>query len=198
MKLIFLDTETGGLRADTHALLSIGAVVIETLPGSIRTISEFHVWVSPHPNTAVSSGSFKASGEEWATIGGEFREDESVALQQFLEWLEPHKGLPIFAHNAAFDRDFMAAAIRRSASGHDWAKEITGRHANWICTIGIANLLIATGKMARPDSGLSLDSLCAFLRLPGRQSLTNGHDALEDANVGATLAVNLLRIGGMI
>lgn len=198
MKFIFLDTETGGLRADTHALLSIGAVAIEALPGSIRTISEFECWVRPHPDMAVSGGALKVNGEEWGTIGAEWREDESIALQQFFEWLEPYRGLPIFAHNAPFDRDFMAAAIRRSASGHDWAKEITGRHANWLCTIGISNLLIATGKMARPDSGLSLDSLCEFLRLPGRQSLTRGHDALEDANVGAALAANLLRLGGML
>jgi DNA polymerase III epsilon subunit-like protein len=184
--------------ANTHALFSIGAVAVEASFDCIRTISEFEVWIAPHPDTSVSSGSFKANGETWATIGAEWREDESIALQQFFEWLEPYRSLPIFAHNAPFDRDFLSAAIRRSASGHDWAKEITGRHANWICTIGLANLLIATGKMARPNSGLSLDSLCEFLRLPGRQSLTNGHDALEDAQVGAVLAVNLLKLGRML
>jgi DNA polymerase III epsilon subunit-like protein len=186
---IFIDTETGGLTAGQAALLSLGAVAFEVDAQGAWGIDEFSCLIKPHKDTTVSRGALDVQGISWASLDSLARIDEAEALVRFGEWWDDYRNLPMFAHNAPFDRDHLGAAIRRSASRHDYLPSITGRHANWNCTIGWANLLIAKGKMTRPENGLSLDSLAAHLGVHGRTA--KGHDSLEDARIGVRIVGKL-------
>lgn len=196
MRGIFLDCETGGFDPRTHALLSLGAVAFEVDTQGAWVLDEFALSVAPHKDTAVSEGALAVQGVSWASLEHSSRVEECEALLRFGSWLADFPGLSIFAHNAQFDRDFLTAAINRSASGNDILRPLCGRHAPWCCTIAWANLLIAFKCMERPAKGLSLDSLAAHLQVQGRQA--GGHDALEDARIGVRCVGKMARIGGWV
>ncbi len=196
MKGIFVDLETGGLTAGQSALIALGVVVFEVDTQGSWVLDEFSLLVAPHKETTVSHAALWMQGVSWPVLDSPARIDESEALMRFGEFLAPYRGLPLFAHNAPFDRDHLAAAIKRSASGHDWLHEITGRHANWVCTLNLANTLTAFGCMERPEGGFSLDRLAAHLGVQGRSG--KGHDALEDAQVGVRCVGKLARIAGWV
>jgi DNA polymerase III epsilon subunit-like protein len=196
MRGVMVDLETGGLAAGQSALLALAAVVFEVDAQGAWVLDEFSCLVEPHKETAVSDAALAVQGVSWASLESSARIDESEALLRLGEFLAPFRGLPLFAHNAPFDRDHLGAAIKRGASGHDWLGELTGRHASWVCTLNLANALTAFGCMERPDGGFSLDRLAAHLGVQGR--LGKGHEALEDAQIGVRCVGKLSRIAGWV
>ncbi len=91
------------------------------------------------------------------------------------EWEEWFEGLPMVAHNAAFDSRCIAAACR--VYGLD-KPEI------WLDTLAEARRSIPRGMLASK----SLDSLCDFFGIP----LECHHNALNDALACAKLGIILL------
>lgn len=91
---------------------------------------------------------------------------------EWTEWLEE---LPLVAHNAVFDAGCIREACR-----------IYGLEppAFFMCTLKAARASIPRGMCASK----SLDSLCQYFGIP----LKNHHNALDDAEACAKLAVALL------
>lgn len=92
--------------------------------------------------------------------------------RQWQPWLE---GLPLVAHNAQFDAGCIREACR-----------IYGLEApdTFLCTLQAARKSIPRGMCASK----SLDSLCEYFGIP----LKNHHNALDDAEACAKLAIVLL------
>lgn len=211
MNFIYLDTETGGLDPKLHSLLSIGAVYGEITGAGLTILSEFHVQVLPEPGTAVDP--YAILGVQnllWADLDEdlvETRVSEKEALLRLSRWLiDVPKGLPLFAHDAPFDRDFLTQAIRRAGSVPANLWSISGRDARWSCTRFLAESLVAFGCMDLPlggtlpdgkevKPGVSLDALCLHFGLELREG---GHDALGDARLGAQVLGKLARIAGWV
>jgi len=182
MRGIFIDLETGGLDPRAHALLSLGAVAFEVDAQGAWVLDEFAVSVEPNKNMGVCEGALAVQGISWANLEHSSRVEECEALIRFGQWVADFSGFPLFAHNAPFDRDFFTAAVNRSAPGNEILRPLCGHRANWCCTLAWANLLVALGKMDRPEKGFSLESLAAHLDVQGRSGAR--HDALEDAKIG--------------
>lgn len=89
------------------------------------------------------------------------------------DWLE---GLPLVAHNAPFDSGCIRAAC--SIYGLEPPEQ------PFLCTLKAARSTIPRGMCASK----SLDSLCQYFGIP----LKNHHNALDDAEACAKLAVVLL------
>lgn len=89
------------------------------------------------------------------------------------DWLED---LPLVAHNAAFDANCIRQACR--------VYGLEPPEKPFLCTLQAARRTIPRGMCASK----SLDSLCQYFGIP----LKNHHNALDDAEACAKLAVVLL------
>lgn len=170
MKIAYYDTETGGLNEYRNPLLSIGCVVDHT---------EFYGVINPKFGRITDEakqkngwpGSFQDS--EWV--------DEETITRAFVEWLECGGITHLYAHNAAFDRRFLGAAVERS--GLDSSK--LPRHE---CTQSMARVLIDRGQLS--STGVSLNAVSKAYGV-GKQGEI--HNALEDAKLCRDIHRAMLR-----
>lgn len=117
---VVIDLETGGFNADTHALLEIGASIIDmdnagrVIPGEVI----FH-HVKPFAGAKLDPAALAFTGiDPWHPF--RFAVDEREALNDLFgavrRALRAHdcKRAIVVAHNAAFDHGFLRAAVERA------------------------------------------------------------------------------------
>lgn len=166
-RLMVVDTETGGLRADRHALLSVAAV--DSTSGEA-----YHAFIRPSAEWLVESEALAINGlslEHLREVG----RPEGVVIGELIAWMRRREGAIFAGVNPAFDLGFLEAASRRV--GVEW------RGGRALDLRGVAWLAYEQGRLELPlgrDGApkLSLDSIAGGLGL-SRAGRT--HDALEDA-----------------
>lgn len=166
-KLVVVDTETGGLRADRHALLSLAAV------DSVRG-EAFHALIRPSADWIVEAGALEVNGLTLDFLRDAGRA-ESVVMAEFAAWMDARRGSMVAGCNVAFDIGFLEAAAKRSGLKWQAGRSLDLRGAAWLA-YETKGLELAIGKDGNPK--LSLDSISNAL---GLSRTTEKHDALEDA-----------------
>jgi len=166
-RMVVVDTETGGLRADRHALLSIAAV--ESLGGEA-----FHSLIRPSADWLVDEEALKVNG-----LSMDFLRDagraESVVMQEFVIWMQARKGAVFAGANPAFDAAFLEAAAKRCGVTWHAGRSLDLRAAAWLA-YETRGLELQLDKEGNPK--LSLDSIAGAL---GLSRSGDKHDALEHA-----------------
>ena len=166
-KLVVVDTETGGLRADRHALLSIAAV--DSAGGEA-----FHALIRPSADWIVEAGALEVNG-----LSIDFLRDagraESVVMAEFQSWMNGRRGAMLAGCNVAFDIGFLEAAAKRVGVKWQAGRSLDIRGAAWLA-YETRGLDLAIGKDGNPK--LSLDSIAGAL---GLSRASDKHNALEDA-----------------
>ncbi|WP_395138507.1 hypothetical protein [Armatimonas sp.] len=211
---LYVDTETGGLDPQLHALTSICVGSFVLYPDQEPEIESFYASICPIPALIVTDKALQVQGITRASLWASPRVLEKDALGDLSYWLW-NEGqiwqLPIWAHNADFDRGFLSAACDRyhpgwhKASGHQLATTnlsvcaLAGRDARWNCTRYLAEKLVTQGRLELPRKAdgvgsVSLDPLMERLGIAGRVGA--GHDAHEDVRLGVTVLDRLLRLDG--
>ena len=166
-KLVVVDTETGGLRADRHALLSIAAV--DSAGGEA-----FHALIRPSADWIVEAGALEVNGLTLDFLRDAGRA-ESVVMTEFQLWMDARRGSMVAGCNVAFDIGFLEAAAKRSGLKWQAGRSLDLRGAAWLA-YETKGLNLAIGKDGNPK--LSLDSIAGAL---GLSRTSEKHDALEDA-----------------
>lgn len=208
---LYIDTETGGLDPQLHALTSVCVGHFKLSKWHNPEIEVIHLPIRPTQSLVVGMEAAQVQGKSVAelyTTG----EPEAQQLATLSEWIYHgcRLGLPIYAHNADFDRRFLAAACDRyyPAWGEVPPRDMTsptmavctlpGKDARWSCTRYLAEYLVTKGLLEiprKPDgtASVSLDPLLERLGISGR---TGGHDAEEDVRLGVAVLDALLRLDG--
>lgn len=216
---LYIDTETGGYDPNTNALTSI-CVGHFTLTKDRRPELETIVLpICPAMGFTVTADAARVQGKSVGTLycSGE---PESKQMEALSYWLwnggriysaaSTLHALPVWAHNADFDRGFLSAACGRyfpdwrKAEPHQLATNnlavctLAGRDARWSCTRCLAEYLVQKRRLEMPrkpdgTGSVSLDPLLERLGIPGR---TGGHDAEEDVRLGVAVLDALLRLDG--
>ncbi len=163
---ISIDIETAGPSPRTHAMLSIGACLVDDQETS------FYVELKPDSDTVVESA-LAVSGLDLATLA-EHGTEPAVAMQQFADWVATvtPEGRPVFtAFNASFDWMFI----------NDYFQRYLGSNP-----FGHSSLDIKAYAMGRRQSTWAQTSMRILspLYLGGRHLM---HNALEDARDQAEL-----------
>lgn len=171
-ELVFVDTETTGLKAGAHQVIEIGAMTSEGAE-FVRLIRlERGAEVSPD---AMRVNGIDLRGREWRESAVSLRD----ALDSFVRWLPT--GAVLVAHNAAFDRRMLEGDAARV--GVEWPE------VEWFCTKMWADDLRKRGALATVDS--KLHTLCAHYGIPN----DGEHRALADVVRMARVFDELSAIG---
>lgn len=116
MKLVVIDTETGGLDPDKHSILELSAVVWEDgeiLAQKTTAIGEATLCVTPH---AMSLNQIDLRGR-CALSPGEAVDGLESFLDEHFTW---RNGLTLAGHNTSFDVAFLKRLFRLANEKHWW------------------------------------------------------------------------------
>lgn len=190
-KLLVVDTETAGLDASQHSILSFAAVVYQD--GGIA--GEFHTLVRESPLCVQEmTAEERANGlKDAIEVNGIKMVDlldapwPWLAVQKFTNWLaanELYGPQMLVAHKASFDVAFLQRLWRLAEA--DFEKQFGHRH---LCTQTAALLLDQAGRIDLPGGSSSLDNVAAVF---GLQRHNEKHDALEDARLCARVLAKMV------
>lgn len=105
-RLLFIDTETGGINPQKHSLLSLGVVVWDSEKGGIFK-NEYFIY-SEHYSVTASAAKINHFNE--AIHNGKARDPRQVIdeLWQIKEsYFTNYASIPLAGHNIAFDSQFL-------------------------------------------------------------------------------------------
>ena len=113
---IVLDTETGGVHAETDALLEIGALLLDS---ELKECESWSTTIVPAKDLLISSGALNVQNRNFQGLDGH-ELDEFTAIFKLNAWVKDNLnveeyGKPIFVgFNCSFDLRFMSAAYERT------------------------------------------------------------------------------------
>lgn len=165
-RLMVIDTETGGLDPERHALLSVAAV-------DSADDEAFTAIIRPNPDWIVEPEALEKNGFTLDFLEKNGRPEREV-LQDLNLWLRSRRSAFLAGQNIAFDRDFLKAGFARHALTWPMGRMVDLQAAAWFAWEAGA-IELPEGKDGLPK--LNLDHIAAALGL-SRSSST--HNALED------------------
>lgn len=175
MNVIALDTETGGLVAGEHALLSVGGCC--SWNGSAL---DCYITAESQPMDSIEPGAIKVNGyapEIWKKRGARALRDAFRDVSDWIgERLQECPDAVVVCHNLAHDLPFLRDFAR--CNGHDDLCPGLHRYA-WRCSQ--QRLLGAIDSGLVPPGSSSLNRLAELSGWPGVRSAQHG--ALEDARI---------------
>lgn len=172
-----MDTETGGSRPETHSLLTIGLVTLDT-----RSLD-----VTNPQLIRVRHDVYHVNAEAMEVNGLDVREHHALAsppeeaAEAVRAYLRGERGrrVMIGGHNVAFDERFLRALVP------DWRSLVLG---GTVDTKATAQFLLHAGVLT-DVAGTRLEDLAARFDIPLRP-----HDALEDAVATARVYAAFLKL----
>ena len=167
MNYYSIDVETSGLDPKESSILSIGAVDIET---GDTFYGECQAWDGAY----ISSTALKINGFTEEDIADKTKKTEASLVKLFIDWLR-EKPMMI-AHNAAFDRDFIAAAADRAGVRNPLSFRTIDIHA-------ITQIEMIRCKYDVPTV-LGLNKCLNYFHLPSEPT---PHNALTGAKCNAAI-----------
>jgi DNA polymerase-3 subunit epsilon len=180
-RILFIDTETGGIDPASNSLLSLGLVVWKEL--EVKASLEILI------DDGILNVTEKALEINQIDLGEHRKKAVSpaVAIQQMDKFVNSHfpkeEKIVLGGHNISFDVNFLNAFLTRN--GYNFQQRFSHRHVD---TSGILFYLYLTGKIKRKLTA-SQDALDYFgIAVQGR------HTALGDAVATAQLFSRLVGI----
>jgi len=199
-RLLIIDTETGGLDADTNAILEIAGLVWQRNPegGPGLILGKFRYAVSD-PDGVVEAEALAINKIDMATHKGlhpkcvvEFIEDfiQQVYYEDGAYKPKADFGVVLCGHNIGFDVDFMQRLYLLSG------RTVKGRNSDWektfshrlLDTCGIVRYLVLSGVL--PLKGASSKEVFEYYGIYPK----NAHSALADAEATGLLLNRLIEL----
>jgi len=170
-KLLVIDTETGGLDANTNSLISLAAIVYND---GVEE-AQFHEIIYDRDGV-LDEDALKLNGFTWNQIV-QFGENPPSAVQRLRSFLMRHEmygKITLAGHNLPFDVAFLKRLYRLAGDKFD-----DQFYHGGLDTKSIALALEQAGRITIASSSLK-DVATAYGVLPWRE-----HDALADARATA-------------
>lgn len=180
MKLLFIDTETGGLDEFKHSLLTVGLVVWED--GKIIDTKELLISKENYSAVQAALDCNKINLEELRT-NGISEEDVITEIGNFCEKNFGKNKVTIAGHNVYFDVNFVRELYRRN--NKDYNNKFNYRLIDTAC---ILKFLYMQGKFEKDIS--TTDKAFEYFKIEIPEN--KRHTALGDAEATAKLFTFLL------
>ncbi len=167
-RLVFLDTETTGLKPDNDRLIEIGCV--EVIDRAL-TGQQYHTYINP--KQTVNAGAFAVHG-----LSNEFLLDKPVFSDVAADFLAFIDQAEVIIHNAPFDTGFINMELSRLSKHY--------KPLNHYCTITDS---LSEARQKHRGQKNTLDALCDRYQV-NRQGRTF-HGALLDAQLLADMYLKM-------
>ena len=116
-KIIFIDTETGGVNAEKSALIQLSGII--EVDGTEK--EKFNFYIKPFENSEVNEKALEVQGRILEELGTEKYIDESIIYKKFLEILDKYidkydknDKFIVAGYNVKFDIDILKALFERN------------------------------------------------------------------------------------
>lgn len=182
MRVMVMDTETGGLDADKYSLLSVAAVVID-----LSTGEEIEQWEAMHklPSVEAYRASAKALEVNGLTVQQCFDDglESEKICEKLVSMFKEHSCVAVAGQNFMFDIPFLARRLFRVSD--DEFRRIFSRQNrfNMLDTLPIARML--TGVLTTKN--FKLESLVKAFGVDMSDVKGGYHTALKDTIATARL-----------
>lgn len=185
MRLLWTDTETGGLEAGYHEMLTIAGIIeIDK-----KVVDEFYYKIKPNFPERLQDGALKVNGltrEEVMTFedsGVVFNRLKTKFIKYGVDGAVFGNRLVGAGHNVGFDKGFLNAffTYHKCDTLYYW---LDYHHMD---TMSVAAWLRYCGLL--DVKNLKLETLCKHFNIP-----LKAHDALEDIRATKLLAVELFKM----
>ena len=183
-KVVFVDTETGGLDPLKHSLLSIGVAIVQD--GAV--VDTMYTLVK-EPEIIADASALKINGLDLDVVyrDGVTPRQAVDKLVTFLQKNGIFKNAQFAAHNAPFDKPFVKRMFE--LAGKQMDKVFSYRP---LCTQTGALMLDLAGRINLPGGSASLDNLVKLWGI--KLNREGGHNALQDAIAGAHVLIKELEL----
>ena len=179
-RLLFIDTETGGINPDEHSLLSIGIVVWEQ--ENILFEDEFYIKDTVYKTTPQAISINNIDIAQLDKIGLE-KQEVIKRLKKIIKQYFDNTVVTIAGHNIAFDISFLKRLYKNNNC--DFSDDFSHR---MIDTSSILQFLYFSGKLERnmPSS----DAAFEYFNI----DVAKRHSALDDCRATAQLFNKLISL----
>jgi DNA polymerase-3 subunit epsilon len=183
-KVVFVDTETGGLDPLKHSLLSIGVAIVQD--GAV--VDTMYTLVK-EPEIVAEASALKINGLDLDVV---YRDGVTPlqAVNMLVSLLQKngiYKNAQFAAHNAPFDKPFIKRMFELAGKKMDNVFSYRP-----LCTQTGALMLDLAGRITLPGGSASLDNLVKLWSI--KLDREGGHNALQDAIAGAHVLVKELEL----
>lgn len=116
-KIIFIDTETGGVNAEKSALIQLSGII--EVDGTEK--EKFNFYIKPFENSEVNEKALEVQGRTLEELRTDKYIDESIIYKKFLEILDKYidkydknDKFIVAGYNVKFDIDILKALFERN------------------------------------------------------------------------------------
>lgn len=179
-RLLFIDTETGGLDPKKHSLLSIGVVVWDAFEGELFA-DEYYIRSEKYnvTKTAARLNHFDESSQQESAFDPGCIVEKLIVIKE--QYFREYPSIPLAGHNVAFDIQFLKMMF--SSCGRSFEKLFSHRSVD---TYSIIKFLSDCEFL--PDEINSSAKAFKYFSIP-----VNGrHTALGDARATMKLYSKLI------
>ena len=115
-KIIFIDTETGGVNPEKAALIQLSGIIrIDK-----KDVEKFNFYIKPFENSEVTEKALEVQGRTWEELKTDKYVEEKEVYKQFIELLDKYVDkydrtdkFVVAGYNVRFDVDILKAFFQR-------------------------------------------------------------------------------------
>lgn len=185
MKKAWIDVETGGLDAKTHALLQV-AIIIEI---DNEIVGTFESFIKPPDNLTIDADALAINGLTFREIDmfvpeAKAYKDMVTFLNKFVDRFDKEDKLIFSGYNSRFDLDFIHELFKRNNNKY-FAAYFSFYDND---TFALVKLLVHLGRI-KDFENLQLGTMCAKFKI----IIEHAHDAISDIKATRKLHKKLVK-----
>lgn len=186
-KIIFIDTETGGVNAEKSALIQLSGII--EIDGAEK--EKFNFYIKPFENSEVNEKALEVQGRTLEELGTEKYIDESIIYKKFLEILDKYINkydkndkFIVAGYNVKFDIDILKALFERNNNKFLFSYF----NSSMLDPLYSVRLLQVAGMLPVLENN-KLETWCKYFNIE-----LKAHDSLQDITATKKLIEKLIEL----
>lgn len=187
IKIIFIDTETGGVNAEKSALIQLSGII--EVDGTEK--EKFNFYIKPFENSELNEKALEVQGRTLEELGTEKYIDESIIYKKFLEILDKYidkydknDKFIVAGYNVKFDIDILKALFERNNNKFLFSYF----NSSMLDPLYSVRLLQVAGMLPVLENN-KLETWCKYFNIE-----LKAHDSLQDITATKKLIEKLVEL----
>ena len=187
IKIIFIDTETGGVNAEKSALIQLSGII--EVDGTEK--EKFNFYIKPFENSELNEKALEVQGRTLEELGTEKYIDENIIYKKFLEILDKYidkydknDKFIVAGYNVKFDIDILKALFERNNNKFLFSYF----NSSMLDPLYSVRLLQVAGMLPVLENN-KLETWCKYFNIE-----LKAHDSLQDITATKKLIEKLVEL----